>query len=301
MARVGISIRLCVSSCLYQNFLYTRKVSDGYAHGWGHVGGAKIRCRPETGRPTVVGRSDPTWDQMTEAQKSIPGPTRPERRPHSQPKNTAAGALGRAGRSPTKPHCMHDNTRFRLDYRGAKSANQGGQTAYQARRSRRLVTDGGLDTAELDEGDVVVYEDTYDYTTIGVVDETPPWTEQIGEETIKRDTEVRLRVDDTFPTYTVVGPDRIVGRFEDTEPDVDKPGLRDKLVTDGGRPELGCNCRHLPDGATCARCAARDDHDDLDELVTDGGRPDEDMERLEELYGLPEDHFDDREDSDDDD
>lgn len=77
---------------------------------------------------------------------------------------------------------------------------------------------------EYEEGDIVVYvEQTFkDYTTVGQVIETPGWVEDIGDESVERSEEYKIKGSPTLPIFQIVHKKWMVGLRENTEPDVER-------------------------------------------------------------------------------
>lgn len=73
-------------------------------------------------------------------------------------------------------------------------------------------------TSGFEIGDKVVFETSDGYTTLGVIDELPPW----GHDTIDvtYDNRVKMRVSESMPTYQAVKIENIVGLEENYTADV---------------------------------------------------------------------------------
>lgn len=83
--------------------------------------------------------------------------------------------------------------------------------------------------AEYEEGDLVVaYEagpdhDIHDYTSVVRILEEPPWIFNIGEDTLEKPNtyKVQTNPDSSLQITGGVHKDWIVGKYEDTTPEVD--------------------------------------------------------------------------------
>lgn len=128
---------------------------------------------------------------------------------------------------------------------------EGGQKAKNGRPvgivQELRVYDMSVDrTKEYDEGDFVVFRKnangTDDYTTVARVDKTPPYTQVIGDDGLRRTDRYKLisNPGNGLPTYQHVHRDRIVGAYPEIKPDVEPPEPvkteANEPVTDGGEP-----------------------------------------------------------------
>lgn len=71
---------------------------------------------------------------------------------------------------------------------------------------------------EYEKGDKVVFETSDGYTTLGIIEELPPWEYDTID--VKHTDSVNMRVSETLPTYQAVKIDQIVGLADEHTADV---------------------------------------------------------------------------------